>query len=116
MEKEVKLYRRTPFNSLYFLMALKFLLGLCPKCLEKQVSKCLLAAASRTCCATESHVLLYQMSDHQEGIFVDNRYFLKKAWNDMWGHPVGGKFNFGLNSFVAPVYILTQFTMPLAPI
>jgi hypothetical protein len=41
--------RRTPFNSLHFFLASKFLLGICPKCLEKQVSKSLLAAAARTC-------------------------------------------------------------------
>jgi hypothetical protein len=30
-------HRRTPFNSLHFYLASKFLLGLCPKCLEQQV-------------------------------------------------------------------------------
>jgi hypothetical protein len=81
-----------------------------------KVSTCLLAAPSRTRRATDSHVLLYHMSDHQEEIFVDNRYALKKAWKYMWGHPIRGKFAFCLNLFVAPVYNLTQFTMPLAPI
>jgi predicted alpha/beta superfamily hydrolase len=36
--------------------------------------------------------MLFQMSDHQEGIHVDNRYALNKAWSEMWGHHVGGKF------------------------
>jgi hypothetical protein len=83
--------RRTPFNSLLFL-AFKFLLGLCPKCLEKQVSKSLLASAGRTGRCSEAHILLFQMSDHQEGIVVDNRYSLIKSWKDIWGNCVGGKF------------------------
>jgi hypothetical protein len=97
-------------------MASNFLLGLCPKCLEKQVSKCLLAAAPRTRRITEAHVMLYQISDHQKGILLDNRYALNKAWKDMWVHHVGGKFAYCLTLFDVPVYNLTQFTTPLAPI
>jgi hypothetical protein len=69
--------RRTPFNSLLFL-ASKFLLGLCPECLDKHVSKSLLATSARTHRASEAHVLLFQMSDHQEGMRVHNRYALMK--------------------------------------
>jgi hypothetical protein len=70
-EKEVKLDRRTPLNSLHFFMASKFLLGICPIFLETQVSKCLLDAASRTRRATEAHVLLYQMSCGQALFFEE---------------------------------------------
>jgi hypothetical protein len=115
-EKEVILHRRTPFNSLHFLKASKFLMGLCPKCLEKQVSKCLLAAASRPRRATEGHVVWYQLSDYQEETLVDNRYSLKKVWKEIWGHSFGDKFTVCLKSFVAQVNILTQFITPIAPI
>jgi uncharacterized protein YbaR (Trm112 family) len=84
--------QRNPFNSLHFFFAYKFLLGLCPECLEKQLSKSLLATAARTCRSSEAHILLFQMSRHQEGKLVDNRYDLIKPWKDMWGHYVGGKF------------------------
>jgi hypothetical protein len=106
---------RTPFKSLYFLTVSKFLLGLRPKCLENQVTKCLLAD-SRTCRAIEGHVLLYQMSNYQGGIFVDSRYSLKKARKDIWGYSIGGKFTVCLNSWAAQVDILTQCITPLAPI
>jgi hypothetical protein len=76
---------RTPFNSLHF-FASKFLLGLCPECLYKQVSKSLLVAAVRTRLSSEAHVLLFQMSDHQEGILLYNRYALTKPCKDTWRH------------------------------
>jgi hypothetical protein len=84
--------RRNPFNSLHFFLASKFLVRLCPKCFEKQVSKSLLDTAARTHRSSEAHLLLFQMSDHQEGVLVDNRYSLIKPWKDLWGHYVGGKF------------------------
>jgi hypothetical protein len=59
-------HRRTPFNGLHFYLTSKFLLGLCPKCLEQQVSKSLLASAGGTRRCAEAHILLFQMSDHQE--------------------------------------------------
>jgi hypothetical protein len=96
IENKVIVDFHTPLNSIHFFMVSKFLLFLCPKCLDKQASKCLLATASRTRRATEAHVMLYWMSDHQEGKLVDNRYALKKAWKDMWGHHVGGKFAYRL--------------------
>jgi hypothetical protein len=77
--------RRTPFKSLHFFLASKFLIGLCPECLDKQISKSLLATDARTHRSSEAHVLLFQMSDHQEGKLVDNRYALIKPWKDMWG-------------------------------
>jgi hypothetical protein len=85
-------HRRTPFNGLHFYLASKFLLGLCPKCLEQQVSNSLLASAGRTHRCAEAHILLFQMSDHQEGIVVDNRYSLIQTCKDIWGHYVGSKF------------------------
>jgi hypothetical protein len=84
--------RRTPFNSLHFFFASKFLIEICPECLEKQVSKSLLATAARTPRSSEACILLFQMSDRQEGKLVDNRYDLIKPWKDTWGHYVGGKF------------------------
>jgi hypothetical protein len=93
------IYRRTPFNSLYFLMVSKFLLGLCPKKLEHQVIKSLLASRKRR--NTEGHVMLYQMSHYQIGTLVDNRYYLKRAWVDIWGNSVGGKYTLCLNLFIA---------------
>jgi hypothetical protein len=86
--------RQTWFNSLHLFLASKFLLGLCPECLDKQVSKSLLATSARTCRSSEARVLLFQMSYHQEGKLVDNRYALIKPWKDMRGHYVGGKFPF----------------------
>jgi hypothetical protein len=83
---------RTPFNLLHFFLASKFLPGLCPEFLDKQVYKSLLATAARTRRSSEAHVLLFQMSDHQEGKLVDNRYDLIKPWKGIWGHYVGGKF------------------------
>jgi hypothetical protein len=80
--------RRNLFNSLHFFLDFKFLLGLCPKCLEKQVSKSLLATAARTRRSSEAHILLFQMSDHQEGILADNRYSLIDPWEYMWGNYV----------------------------
>jgi hypothetical protein len=85
-------HQRTPFNGLHFYLASKFMLGLCPKCLEQQASKSLLASAGRTHHFAEAHILLFQMSDHQEGIVVDNRYSLIQPWKDIWGHYIGGKF------------------------
>jgi hypothetical protein len=58
--------RRTPFNSLHLFWASKFLLGLCPECLDTQVSKSLLATSGRIHRSSETPVLLFQMSDHQE--------------------------------------------------
>jgi hypothetical protein len=37
-------YHRTLFNLLHFLMATRFLVGLCPACLQLQVTKMLIAA------------------------------------------------------------------------
>jgi hypothetical protein len=97
--------RRTPFNSLHFLLASKFLLGLCPECLDKQVSKYRLATAVRTRRSSEAHVLLFQMSDHWEEKLVDNRYALIKPSKDMWGHYVGGNFPYFFISCDTPIYI-----------
>jgi hypothetical protein len=97
--------RRTPFNSLHFFLASDFLLGLCPKGLEKKVSKSLLATAARTRRSSEAHILLFQMSDHQEGILVDNQYSLIKPWKDMWGHCLGGKFTYYFISCDTKIYI-----------
>jgi hypothetical protein len=83
---------RTLFNSLHLFLASKFLLGLCPECLDKQVSKSLIATAAMTRRSSEARVLLFQMIDNQEGKRADNRYALIKPWKDMWGHNVGGKF------------------------
>jgi hypothetical protein len=102
---ELVVDRRTPFNSLHFFLASKFLLGLCPKCLEKQVSKSLLATAARTRRSSEAHILLFQMSDQREGMLVDNRYSLIKPWKDMWGHYVGGKFPSYFISCDTQIYI-----------
>jgi hypothetical protein len=87
---------QTPFSSLHVLMASKFLLGLCPKILENQISKSLRAAAARTRHSTEAHIMLFQMSDYQKVILVDNRYALNEAWTDMWGHKVGSNFAYCL--------------------
>jgi hypothetical protein len=97
--------QRTPFNSLLFFLASKFLLGLCPEYLEKQVSKSILVTAASTRRSSEDHILLFQMSDHQEGKLVDNRYALIKPWKDMWGHYVGGKFPYYFISCDTPIYI-----------
>jgi hypothetical protein len=78
---------------------------LCPECLEKQVSKSLLATAERTCRSSEAHILLFQMSDHQEEKIVDNRYALIKPWKDMWEHYVGGKFPYYFISCDTQIYI-----------
>jgi hypothetical protein len=86
--------RLNPFTSLHFFMASKFLLGICPKCLDKQVSKSLLATSARTRCSSESHAMLFQMSDHEKGILVDNRYALTEPLKDMWGNHVWGKFDY----------------------
>jgi hypothetical protein len=90
-------------QSIFF--ASKFLLGLCPEFLDKQVSKSLLATAARTRRSSEAHVLLFQMSDHQEGILVNNRYALTKPWKDMLGHHVGGKLDYCLIRCDTPTYI-----------
>jgi hypothetical protein len=50
--------RQTPFNSLHFFLASKFLLGLCPECLDKQVSKSLLATAAMHRRSSEAHVVV----------------------------------------------------------
>jgi hypothetical protein len=88
-----------------FFLASKFLLGLCPECLDNKVSKSLLDTAARTRRSSEAHVLLFQMSDHQEGIRVDNRYALTKPWKYMWGHYGGGKFAYCLIICYTPIYI-----------
>jgi hypothetical protein len=97
--------RRTPFDSLHFFLDSKFLLRLCPECLDKQVSKSLLATASRTRHSSEAHALLFQMSDHQEGKLLDNLCALIKPWKDMWGHYVGGKFPYFFISCDTQIYI-----------
>jgi hypothetical protein len=51
-------HRRTPFNALHFL-EFKFILGLCPKCLEQQVSNSLPDSAGRTRRCAEAHILLF---------------------------------------------------------
>jgi hypothetical protein len=86
-------------------LASKFLLGLCPECLYNQVSKSLLATAVMTRRSSEAHVLLFQMSDHQEGILVYNRYDLTSPWKDIFGHHVGGKLAYCLIQCDTPIYI-----------
>jgi hypothetical protein len=97
--------RQNPFNSLHFFLASKFLLGLYPECLDKQVSKSLLDIAARTRRSSEARVLLFQMSDHQEGKLVDNQYALIKPCKDMWGHYAGGRFPYYFISCDTPIYI-----------
>jgi hypothetical protein len=109
-------HRLTPFNGLHFYLASKFLPGLCPKYLEQQVSKSLLVSAGRTCRCAEAHILLFQMSDHQEGIVVDNRYSLIQPWKEIWGHYVGGKFLIIFSMRNSDIHNLTQFIAPLPPI
>jgi hypothetical protein len=50
--------RRTPFNSLHLFLDSKFLIGICPKCLEKQVSKSILATAAKTRRSSEAHIYI----------------------------------------------------------
>jgi hypothetical protein len=83
-------YCRTPFNGLHFLMATRFLVGLCPTCLQLQVTKMLLAARHRYL-NTAGTQLLYQLVPGRLAM-VDNTYYFKRPWKDNWVNSVGGKF------------------------
>jgi hypothetical protein len=91
-------------HSIYFSLP-SLLLGLCPECLEKQVLKSLLATAARTRHSSEARILLFRMSDRQEGKLVDNQYDLINPWKDMWVHYVGGKFPYYFISCDTQIYI-----------
>jgi hypothetical protein len=83
-------FHRTPFNSLHFLMATRFLVGLCPTCLQLQATEWLFPA--RQCCSnTAGTLLVYQIVPGRLAM-VDNTYNLKKHWKDNWGNSVGGEF------------------------
>jgi hypothetical protein len=71
----------------------------------KQVSRSLLATAGRTRLSSEAHILFFQMSDHQEGVLVENGYSLIKPWKDMRGHYVGGKSPYYFISCDTQLYI-----------
>ena len=89
-ETTVLVERRTPLTSRHFMMASKFLLLLCPKCLEKQVTKTSPLETFRR--SSVGTVQLYQINEKVKGQMLENRYSLKKPWVDIWGHSVGGKF------------------------
>jgi hypothetical protein len=80
----------SPFNGLHFLMATRFLVGLCPTCLQLQVTKMLLAARHRYL-NTAGTQLLYQLVPGRLAM-VDNTYYFKRPWKDNWVNSVGGKF------------------------
>jgi hypothetical protein len=73
-------YRRTPFNGLHFLMATWLLVGLCPTCLQLEVTHMLLAARQR-CLNTTGTQLFYQLVTGRLAIF-HNTYYLKRPWKD----------------------------------
>jgi hypothetical protein len=93
------MYRQTPFNGLNFLMATWFLVGICPTCLQLQVTNMLLAACHH-CMNTVGTHFLYQIVPRRLAM-VDNTYYLKMPWKDNWGNSVGSKF---IQSF----YIFSQ--------
>jgi hypothetical protein len=66
------------------------LVGLCPTCLQLQVTKMLITARQRRS-NTAGTQLLHQLVPGRLDM-VNNTYYLKRPWKDNWGNSVGGKF------------------------